>query len=195
MLPAHQGFDADDDSAGKFDFRLVVDDELTAGDARPQLGGLSLSIGVERSPLGDVRKAHYGARHLTVDEKRCRGVLDWQAGPVLAPEDLVVDPALEGGHGSQLDLAGGRRVQRAILMVVMDQLVHLPAEHLFRLVAKHLGPRRIHRCAHSVWCDGGDAFSARGEEERVVTATLLARPQCQRGRVGVGPLPALLRRR
>ena len=83
MLPANQGFDTDDDSAGKFDFRLVVDDELTAGDARSQLGGLSLSIGVERSPLCDVGKAHHGARNHTVDEKRCRGVSTGKRVPSL----------------------------------------------------------------------------------------------------------------
>ena len=85
------------------------------------------------SAFGDVEEGDHGADHTPVPANRVRPVLGWEAGPVRAPEDFVVDMRVLVGSKRPEDFALLHWIRRPVFPRMMHQVVHIPAEELARI--------------------------------------------------------------
>src|SRR4249920_3765727 len=68
------------------------EEDRRAGDDNVSEPLLSLAeLLLQLSAFGDIEKCDYGADHVTLAANRIRPVLGWEAGPIRAPENLVID--------------------------------------------------------------------------------------------------------
>jgi hypothetical protein len=109
--------------------------------------------------LADVDEGHHGTLHGAVRDHRVARILGPEPAAVGAPEHLVVDAARQATAEGIEDRAVDLGVRTTVAMCVVDQVVHVTAEHLVGAPAQHLCGRPVDEGASSVQIDAEDALS------------------------------------
>lgn len=139
------------------------------GDPPLQLGAGGMQGRLRALALGDVGEGDHGAHHLLAIVDGIGRVLGGEGAAVAPPEHLVLDPAATALLERLEDPAVLHRHAGAVAVGVMDEVVHLPAEHLVRLVAKELGTDPIDEDAAPGEVDPVDPLSGGFEQHLELT--------------------------
>jgi hypothetical protein len=117
-------------------------------------------LGLKLSALGDIDERDDGARDLTTMTDRMRPILDREGCSIGTPKYFIVGVSAPILAKPPEYFAILLRVGCSIGPAMVRQLVHIPAQQLFRLrKTKQPGTRGIGECAFALQVDPVDGFA------------------------------------